>query len=279
VTIAFAVFSSKFRSKQRAFLLLSCRDLDDVVSRGAVSRGRGPEAARGRRGEGGGARGAASLQCGRQHQRSWARPASRCQWQRQQPERQRRRSQWRTGDSFWGERGSQQWVRLQQRQRCTGSGSAQEAVAAGLSRASGAIPSQLQPSAVCLIMTLVALRLHTDPHSLSSDSVIFWHPAVQEFEQLETKLDTTSARKEELDTEIARLSASGDYEALVAATEQLATATLQVRPGHQSLMHGATSTAMVWRRTKHRVCWLAQVDEMTERWMALAERAEAHAQA
>ncbi len=57
---------------------------------------------------------------------------------------------------------------------------------------------------------------------------------MQEFEQLETKLDTTSARKEELDTEIARLSASGDYEALVAATEQLATATLQVRPGHKS---------------------------------------------
>ena len=61
--------------------------------------------------------------------------------------------------------------------------------------------------------------------------------SLQEFEQLETKLDSTSARKEELDTEIARLSASGDYEALVAATEQLATATLQVRPD-VTLMHG-----------------------------------------
>ena len=52
---------------------------------------------------------------------------------------------------------------------------------------------------------------------------------MQEFEQLEAKLDATSARKEELDTEITRLSASGDYEALVAATEQLATASTQVR--------------------------------------------------
>ena len=35
---------------------------------------------------------------------------------------------------------------------------------------------------------------------------------------------------------------------------------------------------MVSKASKHLVCCNEQVDEMTERWMALAERAEAHAQ-
>ena len=52
----------------------------------------------------------------------------------------------------------------------------------------------------------------------------------QEFEQLEAKLDAAGARKDELDGEIALLSASGrDYEALLAATEQLAEVATQVR--------------------------------------------------
>ncbi len=52
---------------------------------------------------------------------------------------------------------------------------------------------------------------------------------MQEFEQLEVTLDTASARKDELDAEIAALSASGrDYEALLAATEQLAQVAMQV---------------------------------------------------
>ena len=72
---------------------------------------------------------------------------------------------------------------------------------------------------------------------------------MQEFEQLEAKLNAASARKDELDAEIARSSASGGYEALVASTEQLATVTQQVRPAphfssSSACVHGA---AMKWR--------------------------------
>ena len=55
-----------------------------------------------------------------------------------------------------------------------------------------------------------------------------------------------SAMKGDLDAQVAALSSGGDFEALLAASERLAQLA-------------------------------AEIDSKTERWMALAERAEAHA--
>ena len=69
---------------------------------------------------------------------------------------------------------------------------------------------------------------------------------LQEFEKLEPELDMLGSMKSDLEAKVAALSSSSDFEALSQSADRLAQL-------------------------------VADIDSKTERWIALAERAEAHA--
>ena len=70
--------------------------------------------------------------------------------------------------------------------------------------------------------------------------------ALQELEKLEPELDMLGSMKGDLEAKVSALSSGGDFDALLQTAERLA-----------KLVN--------------------EIDSKTERWMALAERAEAHA--